>query len=224
MGRGKVRCTLVINSRKAMGSGPRPWSARTSGAACPHPFARIQFIRPNGGGDMAYASRLLILSSLLFSGVAEAKCPERFDGPPAAWGAPTAVSGNDRLYEPVGLRLFGRNVSYVTVTGDENQRTLEFRLAEEVRGWGNPLSQSLRDAFTKNYSKVECSQSNSACFASVPTDDDDSSSQLFFVRVEYDFEHGGSWQGAGARLITADKRLQEEGLVYPVYLGCDYGG
>ena len=168
---------------------------------------------------MAYASRLLLISSLLFSAGAEAKCPDRLDGASAAWGGPTATSYNDPLFEPKGLRMLGRNVSYVTVTQDGFAVEMRFRLAGEVRRSGAPLSQSIRDAFAESYSDIECSQLKATCGAFDSFRD--GPGYLTDVVLQDDSAPGSNWQGAGARLIAADQKLSEQGSG-PVYLICRY--
>jgi hypothetical protein len=166
---------------------------------------------------MVCASRLLFLSLLLFSEVAEAKCPDRFDGADAVWGAPTAINYDHRLYEPKGLKMLGRNISYVIIEEKESGWDMYFRLAGEFRSPEQPLSKSLRDVFARSYKEVGCDEMESICevYFDVFVD----SGSLIYVAIEDSEAPAYRWKGLRAPLVQQDASMAAG---TPVYLNCEY--
>lgn len=158
-----------------------------------------------------------ILAALAATPVlAATKCPARFNGAAPAWGPSTAADWDSRLYQPPGLEMLGRRVAYVVVKPGDYDLLVYYRLSQEVRHEGRPLSQSVRDAFAASYPDVTCSELKASCTAwgfegRNPGD-------LESVRLQDDDPPGYEWKGAGARVIAADKDQDYR----PVYLICGY--
>jgi hypothetical protein len=153
---------------------------------------------------------------------AAAECPVRLLEVPRTWGQPTSRSKDDmQLYQPNGIRMLGKNVSYVVV--DRERTVAHYRLAGETRTSGEPLSKPLLAAFLRAYPQGVCSDRMGGASCSHYTMSASTSRDLVSIDLMDDDPPGYQWTGAGSRLVQADQTLADDGKG-PVYLTCKFRG
>lgn len=145
-----------------------------------------------------------------------ARCPASYDfEAPTAWGAATATDGDFKLYEPKGLSVLGKRVSYV-LAGDSSESALYFRLKDQAITDREPFPRDLQSAFVRDHAQSGASCDEGGCSAEAASSSDDG---LRRVELTADRPRWAEWTGPGARLIDAERKL---GGASGLYLKCTY--